>query len=164
METWCNFRIERISGLDGHAIARADVPSELRNLRHGGALVGLHIFPDAHPAPDGHWQFPRICAGWEAEGSGYVVQCHEAADSRSFLLATSVQLSPPEVYVELGGMTEELWPMQLFVPYELARAALEHFLRTGLQDPSLAWVGLNAFPRRTVPRRPRRPRGIATPW
>lgn len=58
-----------------------------------------------------------------------------------------------EVYVELGGMTEELWPKQLFAPYELAQVALEYFLNTGLQDPALSWVGLNAFPRKTVPRR-----------
>lgn len=46
----------------------------------------------------------------------------------------------PEVDVELGGMTEVLWPMQLFVPCGLALAALERFLSTGLQDPTLAWV------------------------
>ncbi len=140
------------------------MPDELRNLQAVGASWdGLHIFPDAQPAPDGHWQFPRICAGWEAQGQGYVVQCHESAESRSFFLATAAQLSAPEVYVELGGMTQELWPTQLFVPYDLALAALDHFLRTGLQDSTLAWVGLNAFPRKTVPRRPCGPRSALVP-
>lgn len=160
---WCAFRIERTSGFDGRPIARENVPDELRNLQALGTWDSLHIFPDAQPAPDGHWQFPRICAGWEGAGQGYVVQCYESADSRSFLLATSARLSAPEVYIELGGMAEELWPVQLFVPYALALSALEHFLSAGLQDPALAWVGLNAFPRKAAPRRPRRSRGCAVP-
>lgn len=160
---WCAFRIERTSGIDGRPIAREDVPDELRSLQALGSWDSLNIFPDAQPAPDGHWQFPRICAGWEPEGRGYVVQCYESAGSRSFFLATSAQLSAPEVYVELGGMAEELWPAELFVPYGMALTAVEHFLGTGLQDPEFAWVELNAFPRKTVPRSPRRPRGGALP-
>jgi hypothetical protein len=154
------FKIHRMSGFEGRSIAREDAPDELRNLQALGAWDGLQVFPDAQPAPDGHWQFPRISAGWEAAGRGYVVQCYETADSSSFFLATSRQLSAPEVYVELGGMAEELWPAQLFVPYAMALSALEHFLNTGRQDPSLAWVGLNAFARQVLSRRPR---GLALP-
>ena len=160
---WCAFKIERMSCFDRRPVARKAVPDELRSLQATDASDGLHIFPDAQPASGGHWQFPRICASWGGEGQGYVVQCYETADSRSYFLATSAQLSTPEVYVELGGMTEELWPAQLFVPYDLARTALEHFLNTGLQDPALAWVGLNVFPRKTVPRRPRGLSSISVP-
>lgn len=149
---WCAFKIERTSGFAGCPIAREDVPNELMSLQTLGARDSLQVFPDAQPRPDGHWQFPRISVGWEAVGHGYVVQCYESAESRSFLLVTSAQFSAPEVYVELGGMAEELWPAQLFTTYELVQVALEYFLETGLQDPALSWVGLNAFPRRTVPR------------
>lgn len=160
---WYAFKIERMFGFDRRPVAREAVPDELKSLQALGGSDSLHIFPDAQPAADGHWQFPRICASWEAEGLGYVVQCYETADSRSFFLATSAQLSAPEVYIELGGMTEELWPAQLFVPYGLAQAALEHFLNSGSQDPALAWVGLNMFPRKTVPRRSRGSRGTSVP-
>lgn len=155
--TWCSFKIERMSGFDRHSIAREDVSTELTALQGPDAWDdGLLIVPDAQPEPDGHWQFPRISASWETVGQGYVVQCCETTESRSFILVRSSQLSEPKVYIELGGMTEELWPTQLFVPYDLALTALEHFLRTGRQDPALVWVGLNAFPRKTVPRLPRK--------
>jgi len=156
VNTRCNFKIERMSGFDGHPIAREDVSKELWDLQARGQLEGLQFFPDTEPAADGHWQFPRMSVGWESEGAGYVVQCYETVDSRSCILAESASLSEPEVYLELGGKTGELWPAQLFVPFELALSAIEHFLRVGRQDPDLAWVGLNVFPRKTVPRRPRR--------
>lgn len=144
-----------MSGFDGRPIAQDDIPGELRNLQASSGLEGLQLFPEADPAPDGHWQFPRMSIGWEAEGAGYVVQCYETADSRSCMLVKSARLTEPEVYLDLGGQTEELWPVQLFVPFELALTAIEHFLRTGRQAPELTWVGLNEFPRKTVPRRAR---------
>lgn len=153
MGAWCTFKIERTSYADGRLVAEADLPKELIGLQAVGAWDGLQIFPDAEPAPDGHWQFPRISVGWVAEGRGYVVQCFETANSKSFFLSMSARLSEPEVYIELGGSTEELWPKQLFVPYDLAAKAIQHFLATGLQDPELAWVGLSRFQRKTVPRR-----------
>lgn len=156
MGAWCTFKIERTSYTDGRLIAETDVPKELLGLQAVGAWDRLQIYPDAEPAPNGHWQFPRISAGWEGEGRGYVVQCFETADSKSFVLSTSARLSEPEVYIELGGSTQELWPRQLFAPYDLAAKAIQHFLGTGLQDSELAWVGLNSFPRKTVPRRSRR--------
>jgi len=48
------------------------MPEELLGLQALGEWDGLHIFPDAQPAPDRHWQVPRICAGWESEGQWYV--------------------------------------------------------------------------------------------
>ncbi len=72
------------------------------------------------------------------------------SDSLSFFLSTSAVLSDPEVCVELGGAGHELWPPQLFVPYELALRAMLHFLATGLQDPALAWVGIGNFTRKAI--------------
>lgn len=152
MKPWCEFKIERTSYAEGRQIAQTDVPRELLNLQSSGNWDGLHIFPDAVPAPDGHWQFPRISAGWEDKGQGYVVQCFETAASNSFILSTSSEVGQPEIHIDLIG-TQELWPQQLFVPYDLAARALEYFLDTGLQDPSLFWVGLSSFPRKTVKRR-----------
>jgi hypothetical protein len=64
----CALKIHRTSGFVGRSIARGDVPDELRTLQGLAAWDGLRIFPDAQPEPDGHWQFPRISAGWEAAG------------------------------------------------------------------------------------------------
>ena len=161
MSAWCSFKIQRTSYADGRLLLEADLPRALMELQALSSWDGLHIFPDAEPEPDGHWQFPRISTGWETEGRGYVVQCFENSDSKSFILSTSAELSEPQIYVELGGATQELWPRQLFVPYDPALKAIQHFLSTGLQDPALSWVGLSSFPRKTVARRPRRPDAAA---
>jgi len=156
MSAWCSFKICRISYADERPLHEADVPAALLELQSVGSWDGLQIFPDAKPAPDGHWQFPRISTGWEREGGGYVLQCYENSESPSFFLSTSAALSEPEVYTELGGATQELWPRQLFAPYDLTLKAIQHFLATGLQAPALSWVGLRDFPRKTVARRRRR--------
>jgi len=152
MSAWCQFKIGRLSDSRKHQIDETDVAKELLDLQSTGSWDGLHIVPDAEPAPDGHWQFPRISADWEAGGDGYVVQCFETAESRSSILSTSADLTEPEVFIELGGQTQELWPRQLFVSYDLALRALQQFLLTGLQDPALNWIALNSFPRKTVKR------------
>lgn len=156
MSAWCSFTICRTSNADELPLHEADVPTALLELQSVGSWDGVHIFPDAEPALDGHWQFPRISASWEQEGLGYIVQCFETADSRSSFLSTSTVLSKPEVYVELGGATQELWPQQLFAPYDLTLKAMRHFLATGLQDPALFWVGLSDFSMTTVAPRRRR--------
>lgn len=157
MSAWCSFKIQRISDAEERKLMATDVPRALMELPAKGSWDGLQIFPDAEPGLDGHWQFPRLSAGWEDEGQGYVVQCFENADSLSFFLSTSAEVSGPEVYIELGGATQELWPRQLFVPYDLAFKAIQHLLASGLQDPALSWVGLRNFPRKTVARRAWRP-------
>jgi hypothetical protein len=157
MSAWCSFKIQRISDAEERDLLATDVPRTLMELQAMGRWDGLQIFPDAEPEPDGHWQFPRISAGWEDEGRGYVVQCFENTDPLSYLLSTSEEVSEPEVYTELGSATQELWPRQLFVPYDTALKAIQHFLASGLQDPALSWVGLCNFPRKTVARRAWRP-------
>ena len=67
MTAWCSFEICRTSGIDGRPLSEADVPNALLELQYVGSWDGIHIFPDAKPGPDGHWQFPRISAGWERE-------------------------------------------------------------------------------------------------
>jgi len=57
---------------------------------------------------------PRISAGWEAGGDGYVVQSFETAESRSSILSAA-HVSAPEVHIELGAMTRELWPRDLLL-------------------------------------------------
>lgn len=154
MAKWCEFEIIWMYGGDKAPLTCAELPKALGDLPTKGRLNGLQIFPDAEPAPDGHWQFPRVSIGWYSEAQGYLVQCFETAYSDSFFLATSSSQSEPLIYVEHDGQGQELWPRQLFAPYPTALQALEHFLATGLQDTRLDWVGISDFPRQFVePRR-----------
>ena len=100
-------------------------------------------------APNALGQFPFMNLSWH-EGHGFEVQCFEAPESVSDFLVSHSDISSPEVYVELGGQTQELWPLQLFVPLETAVLALHHFLETGRENPNLVWVRIDRFPRRTV--------------
>jgi len=69
---------------------------------------------------------------------------------KDHFVAVGSKLSAPEVYVELGGQGQELWPRELFVPYEIAERAVLFFYASERRDPSLNWVAIDAFPRRTV--------------
>jgi hypothetical protein len=133
---------------DQDRISAADVAAAVRDLQSRSNWHGVQIFPDAKPAPDGVWQFPRLSVGWIQEGDGYLVQCFESVDSRSNLLVTRTPLSEPEILMTLGLCGWELWPRQCFVPYERTLQAILHFIEKGPLDPSLAWVGLNDVPRR----------------
>ncbi len=155
MSAWCEFKIQRLYCADAESVSVAELPRVVLDLQSLSHWHGVQIFPDAEPAPDGHWQFPRVSIGWHSAGRGYVVQCFETVDSDSCLLATASVLSEPETYVELGGQGQELWPKQLFVPYGSVMQALNHFLTTGLQDPLLDWIGLGDFQRRATTARPR---------
>lgn len=147
---WCRFTIGRTSWSDGRPLHEVDVQNELAKLRGAPSWDGLYIYPDAEPGPDGHWQYPRISFTWEAEGTGYVVQCFEDNSSRSSFLSVSAELSDPAVYVELGGATQELWPRELFVPYVLALSAVEYFVLTGRQEPLRSWIGISDFARKKI--------------
>ena len=100
-------------------------------------------------------QFPLLLLSWHLS-SGYLLQCFEAPESDSDFLSQHQTLSDPSVYLDLGGQTQELWPKELFVPIELAGVALGHFLAHGCQKPDLTWLGISAFPRRTVQARNRK--------
>lgn len=94
-------------------------------------------------------QFPLVHVDWH-EGHGFVLQCYEDEESWSDFLVTSQHFSPPSIEVELGGQALERWPRELFVSAECASQALNHFLESGKQDPTLDWVRIDAFPRETV--------------
>ena len=117
------------------------------------AMQGRPAWDTVCVVPTGNERFPFMNISWHAE-YGLEVQCFETPESNSEFLVTDQALSSPEVYVELGGQTQELWPRQLFVPLELALEALRFFLETGRENQDLRWVPINGFPRRTV--RPRR--------
>ena len=156
MGAWCDFKIRQMYGAEPESLSAAELPRFVLDLQSLSPLHGLQIFPDAEPALDGHWQYPCLSIGWHRDALGYVVQCSETAYSGSCLLATSPELSEPEIYIEFGGQGQELWPKQLYVPYGTVMQALDHFLSTGLQNPLLDWIGLGDFPRRRVAPRPRR--------
>lgn len=57
MSAWCRFKIERMSGFDGHAIAQEDVPAELRGQQARSGSEGLQLFPDGSPHQTGIGSF-----------------------------------------------------------------------------------------------------------
>jgi hypothetical protein len=103
---------------------------------------------EVHIAP-GKYQYPLVWASWRS-ATGYVVHHLGENEHFSFFLAASETISSPKVFVDLGGQTQELWPPELFVPLEVAREALEHFLISGNRSPELRWVRIDRFPRRAV--------------
>jgi hypothetical protein len=150
MSAWCEFKIVRMFGWQEEPVSLDDLLGVVLDLQLMGPWHGLQIYPDAQPAPDGHWQFPRLSIGWHKAGGGYLVQYFETVRSDSCLLATAGFLSEPEIYIEFNGLGQEEWPKELFVPYRGVVKATEHFLGTGQQDPSLDWIGLGNFRRRRV--------------
>jgi Immunity protein Imm1 len=113
------------------------------------AMQGRPAWDTVCVVPTGSKRFPFMNISWHAE-YGFEVQCFQTPESKSEFLVTGEALYSPEVYVELGGQTQELWPRQLFVPLELALEALRFFLETGRENQDLRWVPINGFPRRTV--------------
>lgn len=93
--------------------------------------------------------YPRVHLDWHT-GNGFVFLCYEDGESWSDFLATSRDFSTPSVEMELGGQALERWPRELFVPWELATQALNHFLEFGKQEPALEWIRLDGFPRETL--------------
>ena len=67
-----------------------------------------------------------------------------------FFLARTTSFSAPEIEIEMGGQALERWPRQLFVDSELAREAIDLFLKTGKQDGRQHRVRTDAFPREVV--------------
>ena len=143
-----DFKIVKMFCGEQERISPAEVADAVRDLPARNNWHGVQVFPDAEPAPDGSWQFPRLAVGWSPEGDGYLVQCYESVDSRSHLLITGTPFSEPEILMTADFLIMELWPRQCFVPNERAVQAALHFIETGTLDPSLDWVGLNEFPRR----------------
>ena len=147
------FQFTTVGGYETGEVSPNDAEDTLLSMQKRPTWKGVCVLPHEVKQADGGGQFPFLNLSWH-DGYGYEVQCFETPESNSEFLATGQNLSEPEVYVELGGQTQELWPRQLFVPFNIAVQALRFFLESGRQDPNLHWVGIEAFPRRTV--RPRR--------
>jgi hypothetical protein len=147
------FKYTKVASQRMLSLTPARVPGMLRAMQKRPTWEGVIISPDAKPGPDGEGQYPALSLGWYP-GFGYEAHCMELSPKYdSHFVATGTKLSKPEVYVELNGQGQELWPRELFVPIAQAEQAILHLLRTSRRDPSLAWVGINAFPRKKV--RPR---------
>ena len=114
----------------------------LARVRSSPAWDGASIAPADN-------QFPLIHVDWH-DPHGFVVQSYEDERSWSYFLVTSLDFSPPSIEMELGGQALERWPPELFASVEHATHALNYFLECGKQDPMLAWVRIDSFPRETV--------------
>ena len=142
------FKYTKVAGQRTLSLTPEKVHGMLRAMQKRATWEGVIVSPDAQLGPDGEGQFPVLCLGWYPR-FGYEAHCMDL-NSDGHFVATSVKLSAPEVYVELGGQGQELWPRELFVPYAIAEQAALYLLRTGRRDPSLKWVGIGAFPRKKV--------------
>lgn len=112
------------------------------------ALTHKKPWDDACICPQGS-DFPRVIVSFH-HGHGSVFQCYEDERSWGDLLVSGEKISAPRVEIELGGQALERWPIELFVPEELVKEALDYFLDTGKQKPDLRWVRIDRFPRETV--------------
>lgn len=142
------FKYAKVAGQRMLSLTPERVSGMLRAMQKRATWEGVIISPDAKLGPDGEGQYPVLSIGWYP-GFGYEAHCMELSPTSHFV-ATSKNLSKPEVYVELGGQGQELWPRDLFVPLSMAEQAVLHLLRTGKRNPSLLWVAIDAFPRQNV--------------
>jgi Immunity protein Imm1 len=147
------FKYTKVAGQRTLSLTPQKVSGMLRAMQKRATWEGVIISPDAKPGPDGEGQYPVLSLGWYP-GFGYEAHCMELSP-KSHFVATSKKLSKPEVYVDLGGQGQELWPRELFVPLLVAEQVVLHLLRTGKRQPSLPWVAINAFPRQNVRARKR---------
>jgi hypothetical protein len=142
------FKCTTVGENDRHLLTPADVNSLLQSIQTRPTWQGAIISPDAALGRDGIGQYPVLYLAWYP-GYGFEVQLMELSGDNNFL-ASSEQLSEPEVYVALGGQGQELWPRELFVSLPAASHAIRTVLRSGCRDGSLPWVAIDAFPRREV--------------
>ena len=142
------FKYTTVGESNEYPIEPAGVDPLLQSMQTRPTWQGVIIAPDAKPGPDGEGQYPIASLAWYPD-YGYEVHLMELVPTSHFL-ASSEQLSKPEVYVELGGQGQELWPRELFVPSAAVSQALRSLLQSGSRDDSLPWVAIDAFPRRKV--------------
>ena len=147
------FKYTKVAGQRMLSLTPEKVPGMLRAIQKRPTWEGVIISPDAEPGPDGEGQYPVVSLAWYPE-FGFEVHCMELSPVSHFV-ATNAKLSKPEVYIELGGQGQELWPRELFVPIRVAEQAVLHLIGTTNRDPSLSWVPISAFSRRKVRSRTR---------
>jgi hypothetical protein len=143
------FKYTKVAGSRYMSLTRERVPGMLHAIQRRPSWEGVIITPDAKLGLDGKGQYPVLSLGWYPD-FGFSVHFMGLDWKENHFAATQADLSKPEVYVELGGQGQELWPRELFVPYALAERAVNHLLRAGKRNPSLTWVGISAFKRRAV--------------
>ena len=143
------FKYSTIGGREEGLATPRDVEKILREMLARPTWDSIRVQPNDTQKPDGIAQYPFLNLSWHPE-YGYEIQCFEHSGSNSFFLSAKQGMSSPEVYVEIGGQTQELWPIELFVPLAVATQAARYFLEFGGQDPGLHWTPIEKFPRRTV--------------
>ena len=112
------FKYTKVAGSRYLSLTRERVPGMLRAMHRRPTWEGVIITPDAEWGLDGKGQYPVMSLSWYPE-FGYDVHFMGLDWKENFFAATQVELSRPQVYVELGGQGQELWPPELFVPYAL---------------------------------------------
>ena len=143
------FKYTKVAGMRYMSLTRERVPGMLRAMQRRATWEGVIITPDAELGLDGKGQYPVLSLSWYPD-FGYDVHFMGLDWKENFFAAAQAELSKPEVYVELGGQGQELWPPELFVPYSVAERAVNYLVRTGKRNPSLIWVGISAFKRKAV--------------
>ena len=115
------FKYTRVAGQRTLSLTPQKLPGMFRAMQKRATWDGVTVFPVAKLGRDGEGQFPVLSFGWYP-GFGYETHFMEL-NGDSHFVATSTKHSAPQVYVELGGHGQELWPRELFVPYAIAEQA-----------------------------------------
>jgi hypothetical protein len=112
------FIYRKVAGQRDMKLTPEKVGGMLRAMLKRPSWQGVIVSPDEPFGENGKGQLPRLSIDW-FPNFGYQVHVIELS-IRSHFVATSPRLSTPEVYVELGGQGQELWPPEMFVPIETA--------------------------------------------
>ena len=147
MLTMTQFRYSRVSTTRTTKLLPEGAARLLRSMESRPEWDEVHISP-------GKYEYPFVWLSWHSD-RGYVVHHLGENERFSFFLSVQKTMSSPQVFVDLGGQTQELWPPELFVSFDVARTALEYFLASGKRFPEQCWVRIDRFPRRTVRQRAR---------
>jgi hypothetical protein len=142
------FVYRKIAGKRDMKITPQKVSGMLRAMLKRPSWQGVIVSPNEPFGENGKGQVPRISIEW-FPNFGYQMHVIELSISSHFV-ATSNNLSKPEVYVELGGQGQELWPPEMFVALEIAEQAIHYFLEIGKRDPALKWIAIDGFDRVSV--------------
>jgi hypothetical protein len=142
------FIYRKIAGQRDMKLSPEKVGGMLRAMLKRPSWEGVIVSPNETLGESGKGQVPRISIEW-FPNFGYQVHVIELG-IRSHFVATSENLSQPEVYVELGGQGQELWPPEMFVALEIAEQAIQYLLESSKRDPALKWIAIDGFNRASV--------------
>jgi hypothetical protein len=142
------FIYRKVAGQRVMKLTPEKVAGMLRAMLKRPSWQGVIVSPNEPLGQNGKGQVPRVSIEWFPK-FGYQVRVIELG-IKSHFVATSPRLLTPEVYVELGGQGQELWPQEMFVPIEMAEQAIYYLLETGKRDPVLHWIAIDGFERVAV--------------